>query len=356
MLRRILLTTDAVGGIWRYSIELARGLADRKVEVVLAVLGPRPTVSQHREVFASPGVTLVVTDLPLDWLAETETEIEFAAQALAALAKEVCADTVQLHAPALVGHANWPAPIVAVAHSCVATWWSAVHGGALPPDLAWRSRATAVGTERASRLVAPSRSFANALRACHPSSRPVEVVLNGRTHMQGHGPRHAHALTAGRLWDEGKNVAAMDAAARVLRRPVYAAGPLRGPNGAGLTYSHLQMLGSLNEAALADEYARAAVFVSTALYEPFGLAVLEAAQAGCALLLSDIPTFRELWQDAAIFIPPRDPERIACELDRLLRDPPLRDDRGAAALQRSKAFSSHRMTDAIWNIHATMAA
>jgi glycosyltransferase involved in cell wall biosynthesis len=356
VLRRILLTTDAVGGIWRYSIELARGLADRRVKVVLAVLGPRPTVFQHREVFASPGVTLVVTGLPLDWLAETETEIESAAQALAALAGEVCADTVQLHAPALVGHANWPAPVVAVAHSCVGTWWSAVHGGVLPPDLAWRSRATAVGTERANYLLAPSRSFADALRAYYPSSRPIEVVLNGRARMLGHGPRRAHALTAGRLWDEGKNVAAMDAAARVLHRPVYAAGPLCGPNGARLTCSHLQMLGPLNEAALADEYARAAVFVSTALYEPFGLAVLEAAQGGCALLLSDIPTFRELWQDVAIFIPPRDPDRIAYELDRLLRDPPLRDERGAAALQHSKAFSSHRMADAIWNIHAGAAA
>jgi glycosyltransferase involved in cell wall biosynthesis len=297
-----------------------------------------------------------VTGLPLDWLAETETEIESAAQALAALAGEVCADTVQLHAPALVGHANWPAPVVAVAHSCVGTWWSAVHGGVLPPDLAWRSRATAVGTERANYLLAPSRSFADALRAYYPSSRPIEVVLNGRARMLGHGPRRAHALTAGRLWDEGKNVAAMDAAARVLHRPVYAAGPLCGPNGARLTCSHLQMLGPLNEAALADEYARAAVFVSTALYEPFGLAVLEAAQGGCALLLSDIPTFRELWQDVAIFIPPRDPDRIAYELDRLLRDPPLRDERGAAALQRSKAFSSHRMADAIWNIHAGAAA
>ena len=44
------------------------------------------------------------------------------------------------------------------------------------------------------------------------------------------------------------------------------------------------------------------IFVSVSRYEPFGLAVLEAAHAGCALVLSDIPTFRELWQGAASFV------------------------------------------------------
>ena len=51
--------------------------------------------------------------------------------------------------------------------------------------------------------------------------------------------------------------------------------------------------------------ARCPIFVSAARYEPFGLAVLEAAQAGCALVLSDIPTFRELWDGAALFVPRR---------------------------------------------------
>jgi glycosyltransferase involved in cell wall biosynthesis len=39
-----------------------------------------------------------------------------------------------------------------------------------------------------------------------------------------------------------------------------------------------------------------------ARYEPFGLAVLEAAQAGMALVLSNTPGFRELWDGAALFV------------------------------------------------------
>ena len=42
-----------------------------------------------------------------------------------------------------------------------------------------------------------------------------------------------------------------------------------------------------------------------ARYEPFGLAVLEAAQAGMRLVLSDIPSFRELWDGAATFVASR---------------------------------------------------
>ena len=66
------------------------------------------------------------------------------------------------------------------------------------------------------------------------------------------------------------------------------------------------------------------VFISTARYEPFGLAVLEAAQFGCALILSDIPTFRELWNGCAIFIDPDDDVSAAKAIDILIQNPDLR--------------------------------
>src|SRR3954454_14330331 len=100
MLKRIIVTTDAVGGVWRYSLELARGLIEHCIEVVLAVLGPAPDPMQRDEA-AALGARLLVTDLPLDWLAETPHEIEQAAQTLAAVAERFDADTVQLHAPSL---------------------------------------------------------------------------------------------------------------------------------------------------------------------------------------------------------------------------------------------------------------
>ncbi|HEX8375447.1 MAG TPA: hypothetical protein VF606_09745, partial [Geminicoccaceae bacterium] len=40
--RHVLMTTDAVGGVWTYSLDLAAALATRGVRTTLAVLGPAP--------------------------------------------------------------------------------------------------------------------------------------------------------------------------------------------------------------------------------------------------------------------------------------------------------------------------
>jgi glycosyltransferase involved in cell wall biosynthesis len=350
MLNRIIVTTDAVGGVWRYSLELARGLIEHRIEVVLAVLGPAPDPIRRNEA-AALGARLVVTDLPLDWLAETPGEIEHAAQALAAMAERFDADTVQLHAPALVGQARWPVPVICMSHSCTATWWQAVRGGSLPADMAWRAEATAGGIARADVVIAPTRAFSDALRICYGTTRPIEVVHNGRTPVVAGAQRQEHVLTAGRLWDEGKNVAVLDTAAAAWSWPVLAAGPTEGPNGARLVAHNMTMLGSLGEVELAEEYARASVFVSLARYEPFGLAVLEAAQAGCALILSDIPTFRELWDGAAILVPTDDVHAVTAAVEALFRDPGLRIRSGQAARRRAAAFSARRMADATRRIH-----
>ena len=60
----------------------------------------------------------------------------------------------------------------------------------------------------------------------------------------------------------------------------------------------MRLLGSLSPRALAAWLARAAIYCLPARYEPFGLSVLEAALSGCALVLGDIPSLREIWDDA----------------------------------------------------------
>lgn len=353
-MRRVLLTTDAVGGVWRYSLELAAGFAARGGETVLAVLGPPPDVRQCAEAEAIPGLWLVVAEQPLDWTAETPGALHEAAAALAELAAGVGADSVQLHAPALAGAVAWPVPVVVTAHSCVGTWWRAVRGGTLPRDLAWRAAAAGRGLARADAVIAPSASFAADLRACYRLTRPVEVIRNGRRAVLGSGTRRSVVLTAGRLWDEGKGVATLDAAAQRLAHEVHAAGPVNGPNGAHAACPHLRLLGVLDDVALADRYASSAVFVSVSRYEPFGLAVLEAAQAGCALVLSDIPTFRELWEGAAVFVPPTDAPALAAALERLLTDRAAADRLGALARRRARQFDPACMAEASWMVHETV--
>ncbi|MDQ2804284.1 MAG: glycosyltransferase family 1 protein, partial [Pseudomonadota bacterium] len=73
--RRVMLTTDAVGGVWRYSLELAAGLTAQGARVLLAVMGPEPSPAARAEAAALPGCDVRLTRLPLDWLAENRDDM-----------------------------------------------------------------------------------------------------------------------------------------------------------------------------------------------------------------------------------------------------------------------------------------
>ncbi|MGI4878718.1 MAG: glycosyltransferase, partial [Janthinobacterium lividum] len=160
----------------------------------------------------------------------------------------------------------------------------------------------------------------------------------------------------GRLWDAGKNVAVLDRAAARTAVPVHAAGAVAAPGGRPASFAHLRLLGSVDEATLGDWLGRRPVFVSAARYEPFGLAVLEAAAAGCALVLSDIPSFRELWADAAVFVAPDDDRGFAAAIDGLVGDAGRRQAMGAAAAARAARYTPAAAAAAMAAIYAGLVA
>ena len=297
----VLISTDAVGGVWRYTMEVSRGLAARGWTVLVAVLGPAPHPTQLREAEAIAGIEIIVTGLALDWLAETPAALAAAAAALASEAAR--AHVALLHTPGLIGVVPWPVPVAVMMHSCLTTWFAAVRGTPVAPDYAWRADAAADGLRRASVLAAPTQAFAEAIAMTY-GLPPLMPIHNGRDPVAlPPAYRQASVLTAGRLWDDAKNIPLLDQVAARLPFPVRAAGSVNNPSGTGVGTEALELLGSLDEAGMGEALATATVFASPARYEPFGLAVLEAAQAGLALVLSDIPTFRELWDGAAYFVP-----------------------------------------------------
>jgi glycosyltransferase involved in cell wall biosynthesis len=339
--RHVLLTTDAVGGIWTYTVDLAQALVSRNVKATIAVIGPGPGAGQRREA-SRLGLRLVETGFPLDWWGVGPDEIAASGQAIADFADEHGVDLVHLHAPSLAANAAFSMAVVGSCHSCLATWWEAVKQGEMPPEFRWRTALLAEGYAACDRLVAPSRSFGEATAKKYGVS--PAVVRNGRRIVlppEGSG-RTGEALTSGRLWDAGKNMATLDRAAARMKGRIAAAGALRGPHGEAIAPAHVETLGQLDADALAERLSKARVFVSLALYEPFGLGVLEAAQAGCALVLSDIPTFRELWDDAAIFVPPQDEKAAAEAMDGLLATP----QRCAALARKAGARAARYTTDA----------
>ncbi len=347
------MTTDAVGGIWTYGLDLARGLTLQGASVTLAVLGPGLDDGRRAQAEAA-GLTVIDTGCAPEWLARDAAEIAATARVIAALTEEVEADLLHLNHPALAGCATFSCRTVGVAHSCVATWWEAVRGTALPADFAWRTAIVAKGYRAVAALVAPSRAFAAATQRAYHLPDPPVVVRNGRRAVaaptSGQNPVRA-VFSAGRLWDEGKNIAALDRAAATLPCRVRVAGPIDGPNGSRIALTNVESLGVLSEAEIAQQLAARPIYASPAFYEPFGLAVVEAAQAGCALVLSDIATFRELWEGAAVLVPPHDDRALVGAIEMLLEDSAGRVAIGEAARQRASSYDLGSMVDGTIAVH-----
>ena len=347
---RLMLVTDAVGGVWTYSVELARALREWNVETLLAVIGPSPSAEQRTE---ADGCRIIETGLPLDWTAERPDGVRRTACGLAGLASSEGLDVVQLNSAALLADCEFDQPVVVVQHSCVATWWNAVREGPLPRDFAWRRDLIECGLNIADAVVAPSASFAAQLSRTYGLSRAVRYIHNGRRAlpMKKRGPED-FVLTVGRLWDDGKNLRTLDEAAAKLAVPVEAIGPLQGPNGTSVDFDHLRTPGELRLPKIAERLAARPIFASSALYEPFGLSVLEAAQAGCALVLSDIPTFRELWGGSAIFVPATDADGFATAVDELLANRDRRSELGLAARMRALRYTPDAMASRMAQLYA----
>jgi glycosyltransferase involved in cell wall biosynthesis len=328
--------------------------------VELAVLGPPPNEDQRAAANQLHGVTLHVTGCALDWTADSPKALAQSSAQLAELAASCVVDLVQLHTPALVPQSLFSVPLVAVMHSCVGTWWEAVRGGALPPELAWRANAVAVGLRAADAVVAPSQAFADSVRQVYGPMTQMHVVHNGRTAPESYSTVRPLSLrngvlAIGRLWDEGKNISFLDrVAGRLQHLPFLAAGALCAPGGGGVVLNAIRPLGMLNDAGVAEAMDAARIFASPALYEPFGLTVLEAAQAKLPLILSDIPTFRELWGGAAVFLPAQDEGAWITTLAQLHAQPEECRRLGEKAHAKASSYTIEGCARAMRDLHAVL--
>jgi glycogen(starch) synthase len=340
---RILMTADCVGGIWNYSLDLAEALAKYGVQIALATMGPPPSQSQRAEAARISNLELFESNYKLEWMNSPWAEVDAATVWLTDLSRNFRPDIVHLngfsHAPL-----HWNAPVVVVAHSCVRSWWAAVKSGPIPESFAEYTRRVSKALGSVSLLIAPTRAMLEAIEENHDLSAPKKVIPNGRFRSV-HFPAEKMdvILTAGRLWDEAKGLQLLEQLAPQLKWPIYAAGEHRHPSGSHGAFHHLHVLGQLDHHRLAEYLGVASIYVAPALYEPFGLTVLEAALSGCALVLSDIPSFRENWRDAALLISTNDRSEWCAALNKLSNDRPLRETLARRALDRAAALEPEKI-------------
>ncbi|MDQ2630760.1 MAG: glycosyltransferase family 4 protein [Actinomycetota bacterium] len=340
---KVLISTDTVGGVLTYTAELAAALEAAGDDVVVATMGPRPRREQREALPAR----VHESDYRLEWMEDPWDEVAEAGEWLLSLAEEERPDVVHLCSYAH-GALPFPAPKVLVAHSCVLSWWRAVHGAEAPAEWDRYREEMAAGLAAADAIVAPTQAMLNELERDHALRRhAASVIHNGSTMPTGLKPPHIGGnrpvggekrelvLGSGRFWDPAKNLAALDAAAEGLAWPVVVAGDL-GPAGGT---RHAESTGVLSPAALAELRRSAPIYAAPALYEPFGLGILEAARDGCALVLGDIPSLRELWNGAAVFVDPRSERGLHEALETLIAEEALRADLAERAKRRAAAYS-----------------
>ncbi|HLM75082.1 MAG TPA: glycosyltransferase family 4 protein, partial [Polyangiaceae bacterium] len=118
----VLMTADAMGGVWTYAMELASELAARGVTVALATMGDRPTEAQVKRAKAIPGLTLFESEFKLEWMDDPWGDVARAGAWLLDLERRLRPDVVHLNGYCH-GALPFRAPVVVVGHSCVLSWW-----------------------------------------------------------------------------------------------------------------------------------------------------------------------------------------------------------------------------------------
>jgi glycogen(starch) synthase len=352
--RPILMTADPIGGVWQYSLELCRELAKRDVNVMLATMGRQLERGERALICDLQNVELRESSYKLEWMNEPWSDVEAAGQWLLDLEARFQPSLIHLNQYSH-GAIPWNVPVLVVGHSCVYSWFEAVQGA--PPGPEWRSywEAVRLGLQGADLVTAPSRSMLSSLEKHYGRFAAAEPIYNGRSSVRfAPGKKRDYIFTAGRLWDEAKNIASLNSIVGKVPWPIYAAGESRAPDGKQALVEGPTLLGRLDSEMLGQWFRRAAIFILPARYEPFGLSALEAALCGCALVLGDTESLREIWQDAALFVRPEDPEHVRATLVQLIANPSLREDFSRRARKRADSFTPERMGRAYLEIYAKL--
>jgi glycosyltransferase involved in cell wall biosynthesis len=345
---RLLITTDTVGGVWRFGIELAEGLLRAGDTVVLVSFGGIPSASQRleckrlaecwtKQFYYSASAT------PLEWMQQNERSYDEGLLILKQMARTFAIDLLHSN-QYCYGASDFGVPTVVSAHSDVLSWAEACCEGVIE-NSPWLQRYSALvqrGLEGAAALTAPTEWMLQNFSSHFDVPKHRQVIANGRTlDLVPSCPRSLQAVTAGRLWDKAKDISLLRSIKTKI--PLTIAGAANCDGMASDPIPNARYCGELSQEELLRLFAECAIYICTSRYEPFGLAPIEAALCGCAVLARDIKSLREVWGNAALFF------RNADELSNILESLSIHPASLRAQQHRAKAhaqrYSRERMAE-----------
>ena len=363
----ILITADTVGGVWTYSRELVSGLLRRGARVTLVSFGDLPTAAQTEwmEQLAPQERRRLIyypTAFKLEWMQDSDADMRASAEFLLGVVRDTEPDLLHFN-QYYFGALDCDLPRLVVAHSDVVSWWASVHGSEPPQSswIGWYRDVVARGLHEATSVIAPSQWMLDQVECHYLKPRHASVIYNGRTPglFNPYMSKHDLVLTVGRLWDAGKNAALL--LREEMPAPVLIVGADQHPEAASNQFrldrhSNVRLEAPQSEKRMMQTFGRASIYAALSQYEPFGLAPVEAALSRCAIVASDIPPFRELWEGGALFFHNNDVQDLRSVLEMLVRDPALRTHYGSLAYRHAlQKFNAARMVDEYLALYRTLA-
>ena len=342
------MSTEVPGNAWHLAIDLGSALEQRGVEVVLAVFGRKLSEAQRRAARRISTLSLEEFPLKVEWMEDSREDVEESGRALRALAERTEPDVVQVESYAH-GALRFGVPLVVAPHTDLMSWWARRQPRPLAasfPDYQARARR---GLHGAQAVVASTRWALDELTRAYGPLAHAQVIAPGcDVHKFEPARKEKLVLTASRAWDGARNLALLAQVAADLPWPVLAmSDDTRAPVPLPACETRgLRVLGERSREELSENLARASIFALPASLDPSGLSVLEAALAGCALLLGDEPALRERWEGAARFVPPDDAGALHEALTRLIGEPETCDELGMRARERALGFGSDACAEA----------
>jgi glycogen(starch) synthase len=349
---RILMTADTVGGVWSYSMELCKALLPFNIHFYLITGGAPMHLAQKKEAEALSNVTVYETGFLLEWMENAWQSIDDSGNWLLQLEEELQPDLIHINGYAY-GSLAWKAPVIVVAHSDVYSWFLSVKDVYPPKEWNEYFRRVGEGLQHADYFIAPSKWLMRAVQEIYKITTSGKVIYNSRSaDAFSSAVKKPYVFSMGRIWDEAKNIQLLVKAASQIHYSIKLAGDNHFENNSSITEGdNITYLGKLSAQQIAAQLSSASVYVLPAKYEPFGLSVLEAALSGCALVLGNIDSLKEIWNDSAVYVNTNDANALAETINELMENDALRNYYAQAAMRRAKKCSTAAMAESYLQVY-----
>lgn len=354
---KILMTTDAVGGVWQYALDLSKCLLDQQIEVVLVCTGPAPGASQWQQVkrLEKHGLIFYHRSYRLEWMDDAWDDVYEANDWIRELYATEKPTLLHLnnYAPACL---EWDVPTLLVAHSCMASWWQCVKKEPLPEQFGQYFYTVRTAFQKADSVIFPSESLADLCQEIYGNMPHAQVVYNGIDlpfidPLYEFNSKMPIIFSMGRLWDEAKNIDLLLKAAPYINGEIFIAGAKSKDTPCP---RNVRFLGKLSHQQAMNWLKLSTVYALPVKYEPFGLSFLEAASNQCALVGGDTTTLREIWGTYMTYVDPDDAKGLAKACNDLLENPSESRQKGEEAYQIAKKYPLHKMKEQYLDIYQAL--